>query len=155
MDFFYGLGMTQGYHLDHSLSQRLFKKNFLTHWTLGLIHVLSLATQTLKTFFYNVLLELGGLPHVIPLAVHLPGMTLDTFLTLRNTKGIYLDHVGTLRPSKSCGVAGLPISILPLRAHFDPKVSAPGYLVSQEFVNMPTEFWEEKWAFLKAKVKKK
>ena len=63
--------MTQGYQLDHSLSQRLFKNIFLTHWTLGLIHVLSLATQTLKTFFYNVLLELGGLPHVLPLAVHL------------------------------------------------------------------------------------
>jgi len=30
-----------------------------------------------------------------------PGMTWDTFLTLRGTKGIYLDHVGTLRPSKS------------------------------------------------------
>ena len=50
----------------------------LTHWTLGLIHVLSLAFATLKTFFYNVLLELGGLPHVLPLAVtwndlgHLP-----------------------------------------------------------------------------------
>ena len=28
-------------------------------------------------------------------------MTWDTFLTLRGTKGIYLDHVGTLRPSKS------------------------------------------------------
>ena len=39
---------------------------------------------------------------------------------------------------------GLPISILPLRAHFDPKVSAPGYLVSQEFFNMPTQFGEEK-----------
>ena len=39
---------------------------------------------------------------------------------------------------------GLPISILPLRAHFDPKVSAPGYLVSQQFVNMPTGFREEK-----------
>ena len=43
----------------------------ITHWTLGLIHVLSLATRTLKTFIYNVLLELGGLPHVLPLAVHL------------------------------------------------------------------------------------
>ena len=69
MDF--GLRMTQGYRLDHSLSQRLFKNISLTHWTLGLIHVLSLATQTLKTFIYNVLLELGGLPHVLPLAVHL------------------------------------------------------------------------------------
>ena len=28
-------------------------------------------------------------------------MTWDTFLTLRGTKGIYLDHVATLRPSKS------------------------------------------------------
>ena len=32
-----------------------------------------------------------------------PGMTWDTFLTLRGTKGIYLDYVGTLRPSKSFG----------------------------------------------------
>ena len=30
-------------------------------------------------------------------------MTWDTFLTLRGTKGIYLDYVGTLRPSKSYG----------------------------------------------------
>ena len=30
-----------------------------------------------------------------------PGMTWDTFLTLRGTKCIYLDYVGTLRPSKS------------------------------------------------------
>ena len=29
----------------------------LTHWTLGLIHVLSLATQTIKNFFVNVPLE--------------------------------------------------------------------------------------------------
>ena len=56
---------TQNYTTDS------LKTFFLTHWTLGLIHVLSLATQTLKTFFYNVLLELGGLPHVLPLAVHL------------------------------------------------------------------------------------
>ena len=63
--------MTQGYQPDHSLSQSLFKNIFLTHWTFGLIHVLSLATQTLKTFIYNVLFELGGLPHVLPLAVHL------------------------------------------------------------------------------------
>ena len=69
MDF--GLRMTQGYQLDHSLSQRLFKNIFLTHWNLGLIHVLSLAFQTFKTFFYNVLLELGGLPHVLPPAFHL------------------------------------------------------------------------------------
>ena len=33
-------------------------------------------------------------------------MTWDTFLTLRGTKGIYLDHVGTLRPSKSYGWGG-------------------------------------------------
>ena len=59
------------YQLDHSLSQRLFLNISLTHWTLGLIHVLSLATQTLKTFLDNVSLELGGLPHVLPLAVHL------------------------------------------------------------------------------------
>ena len=44
MDF--GLRMTQGYQLEHSLSQKLFKNISLTHWTLGLIHVLSLATQT-------------------------------------------------------------------------------------------------------------
>ena len=69
MDF--GLRMTQGYQLDYSISQRIFKNISLTHWTLGLIHVLSLATQTLKTFFYNVLLELGTLPHVLPLADHL------------------------------------------------------------------------------------
>ena len=69
MDF--GLRMTQGYQLDHSLSQRLFKNISLTHWTLGLIQILSLATQTLKTFIYSVLLELGGLPRVLPLAVHL------------------------------------------------------------------------------------
>ena len=30
-------------------------------------------------------------------------MTWDTFLKLRGTKGIYLDHVATLRPSKSYG----------------------------------------------------
>ena len=33
-------------------------------------------------------------------------MTWDTFLTLRGTKGIYLDHVCTLRPSKSDGWGG-------------------------------------------------
>ena len=69
MDF--GLRMTQGYQMDHSLSQRLFQNISLTHWTLRLIHVLSLAFQALKTFVYNVLLELGGLPHVLPLAVNL------------------------------------------------------------------------------------
>ena len=47
LDFFYRQWMTQGYQL-HSLSGRL-----------------------LKHFFDNVLLELGGLPHVLPLAVHL------------------------------------------------------------------------------------
>ena len=66
MDF--GLRMTQGYQLDHS---KTLLKHFFDSWTLGLIYVLSLATQTLKTFFFNVLLELGGLPHVLPLAVHL------------------------------------------------------------------------------------
>ena len=48
LDFFYGLWMTQGYQLDHSLSQRL-----------------------LKYFFDNVLLEHVGLIRVLPLAVHL------------------------------------------------------------------------------------
>ena len=33
-------------------------------------------------------------------------MTWDTFLTLRGTKGMYLDYVGTLRPSKSYGWGG-------------------------------------------------
>ena len=42
-DFFYGVGMTQGY----LLSLRL-----------------------LKPFLDNVLLEHAGLPHVLPLAVH-------------------------------------------------------------------------------------
>jgi len=37
-------------------------------------------------------------------------MTWDTFLTLRGTKGIYLDHVGTLRPSKSWGWGGLVVA---------------------------------------------
>ena len=69
--------MTQGYQLDQLLSLRL-----------------------LKPFFNNVLLELGGLPHVFPLALtwndlgHPPD---------RGTKGIYLYYVGTLRPSKSYG----------------------------------------------------
>ena len=48
LDFFYGLRMTQGYQLDHSLLQRL-----------------------LKHFFDNVLLEHVGLILVLPLAVHL------------------------------------------------------------------------------------
>ena len=45
MDFFYGLRMTQGYQLDHSLSQRLLKHLFdnflLEHVNVGLICVLS------------------------------------------------------------------------------------------------------------------
>ena len=47
-------------------------------------HLLSL--RLLKPFFDNVLLEHGGLPHVLPLAVHLDFMwwtiCLDTFLVL-------------------------------------------------------------------------
>ena len=39
-------------------------------WSLIDCHPVS-TTQTLKTFFFNVLLELGGLPHARPLAVHL------------------------------------------------------------------------------------
>ena len=34
-------------------------------------------------------------------------MTWDTFLTLRGTKVIYLDHIATLRPSKSYGWGGV------------------------------------------------
>ena len=47
MDFFYGVGMTQGYQLDQ--------------------------LRLLYHFFDNVLLELVGLPHVLPLTgtVHL------------------------------------------------------------------------------------
>ena len=48
LDFFYELRMTQGYQLDHSLSQRL-----------------------LKHLFDNVLFENVGLIHVLPYAVHL------------------------------------------------------------------------------------
>ena len=48
LDFFYRLWMTQGYQLDHSLSQRLSKH-----------------------FFDNVLLEHVGLIRVLPLTVHL------------------------------------------------------------------------------------
>ena len=59
----------------------------LTHWTLGLIHVLSLATQTLKTFVYNVPLELGGLPHVLLLAVHMEWLVTPSW------------HSGVLRSS--------------------------------------------------------
>ena len=46
LDFFYGLRMTQGYQVEHSLSQRL-----------------------LKHLFDNVLLEHVGLICVLPLAV--------------------------------------------------------------------------------------
>ena len=60
------VGMTQGYQLDHSLSLRF---------------------RLLKPFFDNVLLEHGGLPHVLPLAVHLmfcaesvEGVMLNKFL---------------------------------------------------------------------------
>ena len=47
-------------------------------------------------------------------------MTWDTFLTLRGTKGIYLDHVCTLRLSKSWGWVVVAHEIL---------VSAQGPLV--------------------------
>ena len=47
--FFYGLKMTKGCQLNHSLS----------------------LSRLLKPFFDNVLLEHDGLPHVLPLAVHL------------------------------------------------------------------------------------
>ena len=42
-----------------TITKTLIKHFFdsLDSWTLGLIHVISLATQTLKTFFVNVLLE--------------------------------------------------------------------------------------------------
>ena len=42
LDFFYGLRMTQGYELNHSISQRLLKY-FFEH--VGLIHVLPLAVH--------------------------------------------------------------------------------------------------------------
>ena len=61
-DFFYELKMNQGYQVDHLLSLRL-----------------------LKTFCDNVLLEHGGLPHVLPLAVHLEqveGVILSNFYLL-------------------------------------------------------------------------
>ena len=47
-EFFYGMLMTQGYQLNHLLSQRL-----------------------LKHFFDNVLLEHVELIYVLPLVVHL------------------------------------------------------------------------------------
>ena len=37
-------------------------------------------------------------------------MTWDTFLTLRGTKGIYLDHVATLRTSKSYVWGGVVVA---------------------------------------------
>ena len=66
--------------------------NRVLHWNKlekdsELIHVLSFAFQTLKTFFYNVLLELGGLPHVLPLAVHLEWLGTPSW------------HLGVLRAS--------------------------------------------------------
>ena len=51
-------------------------------------------------------------------------MTWDTFLILRGTKGIYLDYVGTLRPSKSYGWWGGGVVV----AH-EILVSAQGPLV--------------------------
>ena len=48
LDYFSGLGMTQGYQLEHLISCGL-----------------------LKPFFDNVLLGHGGLANVFPLAVHL------------------------------------------------------------------------------------
>ena len=48
LDFFYGLRMTQGYQLDHSISQRL-----------------------LKHFFDNVFVEHVGFIRILPLAAHL------------------------------------------------------------------------------------
>ena len=39
-------------------------------------------------------------------------MTWETFLTLRGTKGIYLDHVCTLRPSKSYGWGAWAVVVL-------------------------------------------
>ena len=47
-NIFYEFRMTQGYQLDHLLSLRV-----------------------LKPFCDNVVLEYGGLPHVLPLNVHL------------------------------------------------------------------------------------
>ena len=63
-DFIYGLGKTQYYQLNQFLSLRL-----------------------LKPFFDNVLLELGGLPHVFPLAVRLEWL------------GTHSWHSGVLRVS--------------------------------------------------------
>ena len=60
----YGLRMTQGYQLDHSLSQGLLKH---------------------KTFFDNVLLEHVRLTGVLPLAVHL-------FLCVVQVEGVILSH---------------------------------------------------------------
>ena len=52
-------------------------------------------------------------------------MTWDTFLTLRGTKGIYLDHVGTLRHSKSYGWGGVVVVVVARKI----LVSAPVPLV--------------------------
>ena len=52
-------------------SQGIVKTSKPLHWSELPIPTFSLITQTLKTFFYNVLVVLGGLTHVLPLAVHL------------------------------------------------------------------------------------
>ena len=57
----------------------------------------------------DVLLEHVGLPHVLPLTVHLDLDTWNTFPTLRGTWAFCLSHVGPLRPSKSYGVGWWPI----------------------------------------------
>ena len=72
LDFFYGLRMTQGYQLDHSLSQRLLKISLL-------MFPLNLTPCS---------------PSCCP-----PGMTWDTLLTLRSTKGMYLAHLFDLLDS--------------------------------------------------------
>ena len=59
--------MTQGYQLDQSLSLRL-----------------------IKIVLDDVLLEHGGLPCVLPFAVHLDWGAGESFLTLRGTWGFYL-----------------------------------------------------------------
>ena len=58
--------MTEGYHLGHSISQRL-----------------------LKYFFDNVLFEHVGLIHVLPLAVHL-------FFCAEQVEGVVLSHFYSL-----------------------------------------------------------
>ena len=64
--FYYGLRMTQGYQLDHSLSQRL-----------------------LKHFFDNVLLEHVVLICVLPHAVHL-------VFCAEQVEGVILSHFYSL-----------------------------------------------------------